>query len=71
MTEEARCAPSRNLTQEAGSSNLFIPFIHGQARAHGAEWRALAPVPSSVARRVPVSGWAAQSPAAGGRQRGV
>ena len=33
--------------------------------------RARAQVPRSAARRVPVSGWAAQSPAAGGRQRGV
>ena len=38
-------------------------------------WRrvahARAQVPRSAARRVPVCGWAAQSPAAGGRKRGV
>jgi NAD(P)-dependent dehydrogenase (short-subunit alcohol dehydrogenase family) len=33
--------------------------------------RARAQVPRSVARCVPVSGWSAQSPAAGGRQRGI
>ena len=33
--------------------------------------RAQARVPRSAARRVPVSAWPAQSPGAGGRQRGV
>ena len=33
--------------------------------------RARAQVPRSAARRVPVSAWPAQSPGAGGRQRGV
>lgn len=42
--------------------------LRGRIAPRGA---ARAQVPRSAARRVPVSGWTAQSPAAGGRQRGV
>ena len=49
-------------------------FAHEQHTNEGA-WRrvarARAQVPRSAARRVPVSAWPAQSPGAGGRQRGV
>ncbi len=43
-------------------------FLRGRIAPRGA---ARAQVPRSAARRVPGSGWSAQSPAAGGRQRGV
>src|SRR5262245_9170285 len=47
-----------------------LPFddLRGRIAPRGA---ARAQVPRSAARRMPVSGWAAPSPAAGGRQRGV
>jgi len=44
------------------------PFTRGRIAPRGA---ARAQVPRSAARHVPVSGWTAQSPAAGGRQREV
>ena len=49
-------------------------FAAGMLTTEGV-WRrgahARAQVPRSAARRVPVSGGTAESPAAGGRQRGV
>jgi uncharacterized protein DUF4158 len=44
------------------------PLLRGRIAPRGA---ARAQGPRSAARRVPVSGWAAQSPATGGRPRGV
>ena len=46
----------------------LLNILRGRIAPRGA---ARAQVPRSAARRVPVSGWTAQSPAAGGRQRGV
>jgi hypothetical protein len=50
------------------AEHLLDWFHRGRIAPRGA---ARAQVPRSAARRVPVSGCAAQSPAAGGRQRGV
>ena len=74
-TPLARVANQRPRGHGKGESGPASPVAPAGQYADEGAWRrvarARAQVPRSAARRVPVSGWSAQSPAAGGRQRGV
>jgi len=68
-------ALQRSLTDKGVDTGEAGDYSEGDIDSHeGAGHRvarARAQVPRSAVRRVPVSGWAAQSPAVDGRSRGV